>query len=72
MPDKKSKPGPAEERLKIDLTFDEAVTKALRKPRPPGGWFVVNCHARARFRHLRIERRRPLSPACHANTSRRH
>ena len=34
----KKKPGPEAERLKLDMDFDEAAKKLLRKKRPPGGW----------------------------------
>jgi hypothetical protein len=31
-------PGPDPERLKIESDWKDAVKKALRKPRPKGGW----------------------------------
>ena len=34
----KKKPGPEAERLKLDMDFDEAAKKLLRKKRPEGGW----------------------------------
>lgn len=40
MPDdeKKSKPGPEPDRLKIDEDWESAVGKALNKPKPAEGW----------------------------------
>lgn len=34
----KNTQGPESEVLKIDGDWTQAVSKALRKPRPPGGW----------------------------------
>jgi len=34
---RRSPPGPEPETVRIDLTFEEAVRKALQKPIPPGG-----------------------------------
>ena len=34
----KKKPGPEEERLKLDMDFDEAVKRLLQKKRPEGVW----------------------------------
>ena len=40
MPEKPQKPGPEEERLKIDAHdgWEKAVDKALKKPKPKEGW----------------------------------
>jgi hypothetical protein len=35
---KKSNRGPDPERVKIDMEWDEAIKKAVKKPRPPEGW----------------------------------
>ena len=37
-PAPESKPGPEPERLKIEGDWEEAVKKAMKKPRPDGGW----------------------------------
>jgi hypothetical protein len=34
----KGRPGPEPERVKIDEPWEDAVAKALRKPRPAEGW----------------------------------
>ncbi len=36
--DDKSKPGPEEERLKLDGDWEDAVKKAMDRPRPEDGW----------------------------------
>lgn len=38
MPEKKPKPGPEPERLKIEGDWEDAIKKALKTPRPPEGW----------------------------------
>ena len=35
---KKSKPGPEEERLKIEGDWEDAMAKSLEKQKPEGGW----------------------------------
>jgi len=35
---KKSKPGPEEERLKLEGDWQDNIGKALKKKRPDGGW----------------------------------
>ena len=35
---KKPNPGPKAERLTIPIPWEEAVRRALRKTKPPGGW----------------------------------
>jgi len=34
----KAKPGPVEERVKIEGDWEDAIKVALHKPKPPGGW----------------------------------
>lgn len=36
--DPKKKPGPEEDRLKIEGDWEDAVAKAMGKPRPEQGW----------------------------------
>ena len=36
--DRRTKPGPKEERVKIEGDWQEAVGEALKKPLPPEGW----------------------------------
>ena len=36
--DPKKKPGPEEDRLKIEGDWEDAVAKAMGKPRPKEGW----------------------------------
>ncbi|MEM9347709.1 MAG: hypothetical protein AAGB26_13940 [Planctomycetota bacterium] len=36
--DPKRKPGPNEERLKLDGDWEDAMKQAMEKPRPEGGW----------------------------------
>jgi hypothetical protein len=36
--DLKHKPGPKEERLKLDMDWEEAAGKLVKKKRPEGGW----------------------------------
>lgn len=38
MGDKKKRPGPKPDHLKIDVPWEDAVKKALEKKRPEGGW----------------------------------
>ncbi len=35
---KRKPPGPAAETLKIEGLWEDAVAKAMRKRKPPGGW----------------------------------
>lgn len=34
----KAKPGPVEERVKIDMPWEDAIKVALSKPKPKDGW----------------------------------
>ena len=36
--DPKRKPGPEEDRLKIEGDWEDAMKQAMQKPRPEGGW----------------------------------
>jgi hypothetical protein len=36
--DKKQKPGPKPDHLKLDGDWEEAAKKLVRKPKPPEGW----------------------------------
>lgn len=36
--EKKTPPGPEPERVRIDGDWEDAVKRALKKPRPKGGW----------------------------------
>lgn len=38
--DKKPSRGPEPDRVKVDIPWEEAVGKALKKKRPKGGWPV--------------------------------
>ena len=36
--EKSKKPGPDEERLKLDIDWEEAAKKVVKKEKPPEGW----------------------------------